>query len=560
MFSSDVKSQLLERLTGVHASKLSYFAELKAKVDEITRRNMQLEILMEIARQINLQTSIDEIIENVYSELKRVISFSRVSILTLRSGRLFLDSFFPPDGLCRKGMEILPDWSKVLWDAVENATSIVWDLDKGTEDRHLMKIGAKMAVINPLAIKNEVLGLFVVSSFEQVEYDKTDLYFIRQLACQLALMLWNQRLFAEVAQAKQEWEATFNAVRDLIVVIDSELQILRVNTAASRFYQIPEEKLVGQKCCQVFCVPVKGDCTKCIVHRAIKNGETVSDQRQFSDGRIMEFYAFPAFIEGVSAVVVTGRDVTEKMEMQAQLLQTARLAALGEMAAGVAHELNTPLAVILGNSQLLLRDCGIKEKQKKLIENIKNCANRCKNIVQGLLAFSRQGQHSFEPLSLNDVVRGALDLVSYHIETSNIKLIVKLSKELPLVEGNGQQLEQVVVNLLLNAKEAIEAAKGEHRRIEVATGYDFETDCVFIRVSDTGCGIPSDKLLHIFEPFFTDKENCRGTGLGLSVSHGIVHSHGGRIEVESEPGKGSVFTVKLPVLRDDEEFLPEANQ
>ncbi|HAA89778.1 MAG TPA: histidine kinase [Peptococcaceae bacterium] len=554
MFPTDRKLRLLERLTGVHVSKLSHFTELKAKIDEITRRNLQLEILMEIARQINLQTSLDEIIEGVYNELKRVIPFSRISILTLKNGRLFLDSFSPPDGFCRKGMEILPDWSRVLWDAVSNARLILWNVEDGIADRHLMTLGIRVAVINPLVVKNEVLGLFVVSSFDQVEYDKTDLYFIRQLAYQLALSLWNQKLFAEVAQAKQEWEATFKAVRDLIIVIDSNLKILRVNPAASQFYQVPEEKLVGQRCCQVFCSSVAGDCSRCIVRKALKNGETVSAQRQFDDGRIMEFYAFPAFSENVPAVVVTGRDITEKMKMQAQLLQTARLAALGEMAAGVAHELNTPLAVILGNSQLLLRECSLKEKQKSLLENIKNCAHRCKNIVQGLLAFSRQGQYAFEPLSLNDVVRGALDLVSYHIETSNIELAVNLSKELPLIEGNGQQLEQVVVNLLLNAKEAIEVAKGERRKIEVVTGYDSETDCVFIRVSDTGCGIPSEKLLHIFDPFFTDKGNYRGTGLGLSVSHGIVHSHGGRIEVESEPGKGSVFTVKIPVLRDDEEF------
>ncbi|KUK37074.1 MAG: Signal transduction histidine-protein kinase AtoS [Thermacetogenium phaeum] len=554
MFPIERKLQLLEQLTGVHVSKLSYFTELKEKIAEISKRNLQLEILTEIARQINLQTSLDEIIEGVNNELKRVIPFSRVSILTLKNGRLFLDSFSPPDGFCQKGMEILPEWGRILWYAVNHAKPVLWDAEDGIEDRHMMTLGVKVAVINPLVVQSKVLGLFVVSSYDWVEYDKTDLFFLRQLAYQLALSLWNQKLFLEVAQAKKEWEATFKAVRDLIIVVDHDLKILRVNPATLQFYQVPEKKLVGQKCCQLFCSSVKGNCDQCIVRDALKTGETVSTQRQFDDGRIMEFYAFPAFSEHVPAVVITGRDITEKMKMQTQLLQTARLAALGEMAAGVAHELNTPLAVILGNSQLLLRESKCEEKQMRLLKNIKNCAHRCKNIVQGLLAFSRQEQYAFEPLSLNDVVRGALDLVSYHIETSNIELVVNLSRELPLIEGNGQQLEQVVVNLLLNAKEAIEAAKGECRRIEVVTGYDSETDRVFVRVSDTGCGIPPEKLLHIFDPFFTDKGNYRGTGLGLSVSHGIVQSHGGMIEVESEPGKGSVFTVKIPVLRDDEEF------
>ncbi|MDH7578128.1 MAG: ATP-binding protein, partial [Bacillota bacterium] len=240
-------------------------------------------------------------------------------------------------------------------------------------------------------------------------------------------------------------------------------------------------------------------------------------------------------------------DVTERIKIQAQLLQAARLAALGEMAAGVAHELNTPLAVILGDVQLLMRNFTKNDQKQKLLEDIKTCGLRCKQIVQGLLTFSRQEQYVFHVLSVNDVVREALKLVSYQIETDNIQIELDLDPKVLSISGNTRQLEQVIVNLLLNAKQSFEGHGGKRPRlIGVKTGYDPERNRVFIKISDTGKGIPRENLTQIFDPFFTSKGGGKGTGLGLSVSLGIVQSHNGTISVESEAGKGSTFAVYLP--------------
>jgi len=225
------------------------------------------------------------------------------------------------------------------------------------------------------------------------------------------------------------------------------------------------------------------------------------------------------------------------------------LAAIGEMAAGVAHELNSPLTAVIGNAGLILRRTASDDKHYKLLEDIKNCGQRSKRIIQNLLTFARQDSYTFEPVSLNDVVESSLYLISYQIEKNKITIDKKTGSNLPLIMGNRLQLEQVVINFLLNARDSLEGiSEGE---IEINTGVieDPETSgpAVVINVSDNGKGMEQGLLNQIFNPFFTTKEKTRGTGLGLPVSLGIAQTHGGRIEVVSEPGAGSTFSLILPV-------------
>ncbi|MDD2553347.1 MAG: ATP-binding protein, partial [Desulfotomaculaceae bacterium] len=208
-----------------------------------------------------------------------------------------------------------------------------------------------------------------------------------------------------------------------------------------------------------------------------------------------------------------------------------------------------PLTAIIGNSGLILRKTAADDKHYKLLEDIKNCGQRSKRIIQNLLTFARQDSHTFEPVSLNDVVESSLYLISYQIEKNKIAIVKKTGSNLPLIMGNRLQLEQVVINFLLNARDALEGSSDA--RIEICTGVieDPETKgpAVIINVSDNGKGMERGLQSQIFNPFFTTKEKTRGTGLGLSVSLGIAQSHGGRIEVASEPGSGSTFSLILPV-------------
>ncbi len=545
------KTQLIEKLTGVYASKRSYYGELKDKISEITKRNSQLEILNELARQISINTPLDQLVMNISDRVKQIIPFDRVSLCIFRGGKLYLNCFHPQDGLSCTGMEIPQDQGQALWHVGQTTRQLVWRPGSGLDDLHLQRLGIRVAVISPMFAQDRVLGLFVAANLEEINYDPTDLAFLQQLANQLTIYLQDRDLFAEVTRAKVEWENTFKAVKDLILVVDRKMQIFRVNPATLQYSGLSEEALMGRQCCEVICGAATA-CNDCAVCEALQTGETASSQHEFDDGRVMEFYAYPSnYDQGEPGVVIYVKDITERLKMQVQLLKTARLAALGEMSAGVAHELNTPLAVILGDVQLLLRELSMSEEKHELFDDIKTCALRCKQIVQGLLTFSRQEQYVFYPLSVNNVVQEALKLVGYQIETDNIRILTNFEDQVPQIEGNAQQLEQVLVNLLLNAKQSFEGTAGQ-RQIGVQTGYDQRRGQVYIRVSDTGQGIRQENLAQIFDPFFTSKGVGKGTGLGLSVSLGIVQTHGGTIGVESEPGRGSTFTVYLPPLPETE--------
>jgi two-component system NtrC family sensor kinase len=251
----------------------------------------------------------------------------------------------------------------------------------------------------------------------------------------------------------------------------------------------------------------------------------------------------------LSAMVVYVNDVTTKRRMESQLFQSAKLAAIGEMAAGVAHELNSPLTAIIGNAGLILRKTACDDKHYKLLDDIKNCGLRSRRIIQNLLTFARQDSYSFEPVSINDVVESSLYLISYQIEKSKITIVKKKGNCIPVIMGNKLQLEQIIINFLLNARDALDGVS--EGRIEICTGLiedpETENPAVMVKVTDNGLGMTPGIIGQIFNPFFTTKEKTRGTGLGLSVSLGIAQTHGGRIDVASEPGGGSTFSLVLPL-------------
>ncbi|UOF92465.1 ATP-binding protein [Fodinisporobacter ferrooxydans] len=245
------------------------------------------------------------------------------------------------------------------------------------------------------------------------------------------------------------------------------------------------------------------------------------------------------------------KDLNKKISLEAQLIQSAKLAAIGEMAAGVAHELNSPLTVILGNVQLLKRRHQ-EEITNQMLSDIYQCGLRSKKIIENLLTFARQDECQYESLSLNELASSTLELVGYQLKTLEIHIETSFCNLLPYVKGSKYQIEQVLINLLLNARDALQDR--EQKKVVIQTGvmeidhHDF----VYVSVCDNGVGIKCEHLQDIFNPFFTTKSQSKGTGLGLSVSHGIAESHGGKLFVESEVNAYSIFTLALPSFDEDE--------
>ena len=250
----------------------------------------------------------------------------------------------------------------------------------------------------------------------------------------------------------------------------------------------------------------------------------------------------------VTHVITIGEDITEWKRVQDQVSQTEKLAAVGQLAAGVMHEINNPLATIGACVDALnfrVDDLSPVEAQglAEYLRIIESELERCKAIVNGLLDFSRPKARVKRQADLNQIVEDALFLVKHHHKYRSITLQRRLASDLPTIEANHEQLIQVFLSLMLNA---IDAMEGEGV-LSVRTDHVGDGSHIVAEFRDTGVGIPRDALAKIFEPFFTTKQPGRGTGLGLSICYGIVQEHGGRIAVDSQPGRGSVFQVVLPV-------------
>jgi two-component system NtrC family sensor kinase len=228
-----------------------------------------------------------------------------------------------------------------------------------------------------------------------------------------------------------------------------------------------------------------------------------------------------------------------------RLLQAAKLAAVGEMAAGIAHELNNPLTTVTGFTELVLDELPADASYRDELEMVQREARRATDVVRRLLDFSRQGERTRTRADLNEIVEDVIALTQHLIHTSGVQLMANLGGELPWVSVDRNQMKQVLLNLIHNALQAM--PDGGSLSLSTEARVRDNRSWVIISVRDTGAGISAQDRERIFEPFFTTKSDKGGTGLGLSVTYGIVTDHDGMIDVESETGKGSTFTVWLPL-------------
>jgi signal transduction histidine kinase len=229
--------------------------------------------------------------------------------------------------------------------------------------------------------------------------------------------------------------------------------------------------------------------------------------------------------------------------MQARMAQSERLASIGVLAAGVAHEINNPLGGILALTSLALEDLPAGDPRRENLEEVVRQTNRCGEIVRHLLEFSRQGRVRVAAIDLAELLGKTLALLERQSIFHNVRVVRELDAELPLVVADASQLQQVFVNVLINAVQAM----AERGTLLLGSRHDAARREVVLTFRDTGCGIPPEALDHVFDPFFTTKESGQGTGLGLSIAYGIVSRHHGNIAVESEVGRGTTVTIRLPV-------------
>ena len=361
---------------------------------------------------------------------------------------------------------------------------------------------------------------------------------------------------AQSAQRRREIAAILDGITDIMMVLSPELRILSVNHVFRQTFPDPAPE--GKFCHQVF----RGQdapCPDCPASRSLATGDICRETAIFKiGGKNVQYEMVASPIhhpdDPEQHILVFKRDVTREKEYQAKFYQAEKMATIGMLATGVAHEVNNPLTAIFGFAEGLRRRLpALREKvEPRVVEDVEDYVGtilqecrRCQDIVTTLLTFSRHKTVSFSPVSLNAVVEDTLKLLRSHLkQRSQAKITVRteLSEDLPPVSGDEHQIKQVMLNLLVNAMDAI-AGPG---RIVITT-FQSSSGAVCLSVADSGCGVKPEHMDKLFEPFFTTKRAGKGIGIGLSTCMSIVAKHQGEITVQSEPDQGATFTVKFPL-------------
>lgn len=378
-----------------------------------------------------------------------------------------------------------------------------------------------------------------------------------------------QRSLAEKERSERFLDSVFNAITDVIVIQDTDYNIIRTNRVAREVYG-PD--INGRKCYGVYRNKSKMNCRDCPVDQTIDQKKPFATEMTHpKTGEVWQIHNFPLIDESgaVQMVIEHARNITDKRRLEAKLVQSEKLSTLGEMAAGIAHEINNPIGVVSMFAQLAveeLRGRGDEPELQEMASEIEKHSQQVGKIVKDLLQFARKGEGERKQVLVSEVIDQAFAIVELKKMTRGVKVLREEGREATVFADAGQ-LSQVVLNLLVNALHALDGAGELSVSVVVAPAGSPPPDGVpaeapdplsqgqrrvRIRVSDTAAGIPRDMLGKIFDPFYTTKEQGQGTGLGLSVSFGIIRDHGGMIFVDSELGRGTAFTIELPEGSDPE--------
>jgi len=344
--------------------------------------------------------------------------------------------------------------------------------------------------------------------------------------------------------AKDQLQAVFDTVGVCISIIDPELRVINCNEKQRELLASQNQgDLRGRYCYEVYCGN-DSPALACPAIETIETGRSVFIREIKKKGRYFQIVTSPLKdADGkLTAIIEVSVDVTEKKKAEEGRRQAEKLAAVGLLGAGLAHEINNPLGNILGYSKMLLMEGDLTEKQKERLEIIAEQARKGSEIIRGLLEFSRQSRPAFAPVSLNEIIAKVINTSSLLLKTRGIKLELKPG-DIPVTKADPVQIGQVIDNLIQNAIHAVEGTRDPLLIIE--TGLKGEE--IEISVTDNGTGIPDSVVQKVFDPFFTTKPVGKGVGLGLSICAGIINAHDGSIGVESEPGRGTRIFFSVPV-------------
>jgi len=409
----------------------------------------------------------------------------------------------------------------------------------------------------PCTVQSRVIAVLGLGKSMKGDFlSNEDVQLLETLAGYAGIAIQNAQLYASLEQKALAYERlkdfNENIVESIsvgVLAVDLADRIESWNSQMEVMYAMPRSEVIGKPLSEVAPVAFMEEYYRVRQNAGIHNLYKFRLNTPAGDTRIANIAIAPLVTKRFSVIgrLIIVDDITERIQLETQLSQAEKMSSIGLLAAGVAHEVNTPLAVISSYTQMLSKQLQGDEKKNSLLEKITRQTFRASEIVNNLLNFSRTSGTEFAEIDINQVINDTLALLEHQLKTGKIKVEQEKSSHMPLIFGNAGKLQQVFLNLFLNAKDAM--PQGGMLRISTSNG-----DAVHVTVSDTGTGIAQEHIERIYDPFFTTKTGSRdgqrrGTGLGLSVTYGIIQEHAGKIRVESRPGEGTIFYLEFPMVR-----------
>ncbi|HPC02574.1 MAG TPA: GAF domain-containing protein [Syntrophales bacterium] len=417
--------------------------------------------------------------------------------------------------------------------------------DDARETGFLEGLRSELAV--PLITKNRTMGVLLVGSYQAQAFHREDMEILMILADRTATLIENARLYEEIVTGRQFAENILESSPSGIITVHSNGRIRSINREAERIFGLSRPSVLGREATSVLSAEMNG-----IVQWGLLRREVVDDREievAGGNGHPQVLAVTSSLLKGqrgnVTDLILIVRDLTEQKKTEEMIRRMDLLSSLGQLSAGLAHEIRNPLASINFNVQMLFKKLGGDESTKNVFEDTLTGITRINRLVKGIHDFARPGTPSFKRCRLDEIVRESVCLLSAQMKKKHISVILDMDGPMPAVFLDPMKIQQVFVNLLINAMDAMPSGGRVIIQCREERNRRAGADCVTIHVADTGLGIPPRNLSKIFDPFFTTK--AEGTGLGLSIVHKILELHHATIETESTEGEGTTFTIRFPV-------------
>ena len=540
----------------------------------LSRRAMQLQIVSDVSQRLSSILNLDELLLHVVRAAQEGFGFYHADIFLIEERREYAVFRVGSNsagtaasrelGLrCRVGVD-----GMVGWVAATGEPLLAGDVSK--EPRFLfdkLVPGTQSELVLPISHEGRVLGVLDLQSEELNAFAPDDLSVMTTLCGQLGAAIENARLYEALKTSESRYRLLLQNANDAVyvhaVTPDSPDRILDVNDKACEMLGYTREEFLSMDVPRID-VPEQAERLPAILEKLFAEGRVLFETEHVAkDGRRIpvEVSARLFDLQGVSAVLSVTRDITERrkmeeerLELEARHRQAQKLESIGTLASGVAHEINNPLTGIINYAQLIA-DRTDNDPLREFARGIVDEGSRIAAIVKNLLSFSRQQKESHSPARVSDIVTASLSLVGAVLRKDGIQIDVDVPDDLPTIKCRSQQIQQVLLNLLTNARDGLNArypGDDEDKIVRLSVEKVDHDGHAWIRIAveDHGAGIPPSVLGRVFDPFFTTKPRDQGTGLGLSISYGIVRDHHGTLTVESVPNQSTRFLVELPVDND----------